>query len=197
MGGQRNEEMENVLLASIKARNEGLTLIPPVTVLTSNASSIDIDLRGVQDDMFHHFYLCGILRTTATATADTILITVNNDTGPNYHYARWVFSDATTSAIARANISYMGIIQCDAGSSTPNAYSSFTMDVPVFAHDYKKLSFFATSMRIGTTASNTQIAGIQGMGCWTGTVAIEQLTFRPNSGSNFVAGCRIYTYGIK
>lgn len=164
-------------------------------VLTQNVASVTFS--SIPQD-FVNLYITGVVRTNRAASADSVRMRFNGDSGNNYD---WLGVDMTISGYAptavRANSS-IPVCRCEAASASSQAFSPLRMFVPNYnsTSAYKYAMSDATFTRAAAGA-NTDLYLTYFGGCWRSTAAITSVTLFPYAGTNIVSGSRFYLWGAK
>lgn len=170
-----------------------MTLITD-TVLGSPAASITFSsISG----SYKHLLILGNIRTDRTgAYADGLVIQFNSDTGANYVQLRAQHNVNTTAysenlGTATPQLSFI----LPSADSPANSFGPVKITIPSYAVTNMHKSALAESwgyQKAGTGSLFVSQGGIM----WLNTAAITDIVFKPNTGTNFVAGSRLTLYGI-
>lgn len=161
------------------------------TVLTSNASSVDINsipstftdlvLRYSTKTNYADFRVLGALR-------------FNSDTANNYSNTTLNKVDNTLQSNRYTNNSFSYDFESPSASGTANTFGSGEIYVPSYKVAINK-PFSDMSYGEINTALNQQIYAIASL--WRNTAAINSISCFPGGGASFVSGSSFYLYGIK
>jgi hypothetical protein len=143
---------------------------------------------------YTHLKILYSARGTEVATATSINLTFNSDTGSNYDAQRSVFS--TTTSLADQVAQASAII---ANISAANAPASYATGGEITVHNYRGTTFFKQAfcaqagalVAQSTTNINTRLFSAW----WRSTAAITSITLTLASG-NYVAGSKFSLYGM-
>ena len=162
------------------------TLIASNTVGSGGATSIDFtSIPSTYTD------LCFVWSMRQNTTDLSQYIRFNNDSGSNYSY-RTLYGDGSnansTSASSQTGIAFWSTAH---SGHTASTFSNTLMYVPNYtSSNQKSVSMDFVAENNGTTAPMALTVGL-----WTGTAAINRVTFVP-FGANFVQYSSVYMYGI-
>jgi hypothetical protein len=150
-----------------------LVLVSTVTVGAGGAASIEFTgIAGTATDLL---LVCSLMNTT-TSFGD-VNFTFNNDTGANYASRILRGNGASVSSYTDSGIAASALGGTNASTNVP---SNFSVYIPNYA------SSTAKSVSIDGVAEANQTTAYQVINAarWTGTAAINRITFSPSS-ANF------------
>lgn len=171
----------------------GLIVLYDSGYIGSAQATLDTGANAIPSGHFdlQVFLYC---RTDRAAVQDNVNITINADSGAHYDYERVKGGGGTASALGSAANSGLGVTVASA-TATSGEFSSLVMLVPSYdgTAGWKEIIALNGIPDTTTTNSIVQAFGAQ----WRSTAAINQLTFAPAVGLNFVTGSRLVVYAMK
>jgi hypothetical protein len=168
-----------------------MTLIAVVSPSGVNS----INLVTALANTYSSLKIIGEVRSTAATTSVAVQLTINGDAGANYRNER-VYGNTNTAFGAQGladNYAYLG--DATAASVTAGYTGAFDVTIPNYAGTtFMKSMVGINRLANGTGTGNFFVFGVASQ--WVNTAAITQLDVTLTSG-NFVAGSKIWLYGIK
>lgn len=166
-----------------------------ITTSTLGADTASFDLTSIPSG-YSHLVLTWMLRTNRSATTDSALVSLNNDT-TNANYDRTYVQWAATQTIAQV-LGASGSrnnIPLPAASASAGYFGMGYLYIGNYASttQYKVVQHYGTQW-VGRTAND--VLFFQCMQGWASTNAVSQITLAPNVGSNFKSGSSVTLYGI-
>jgi hypothetical protein len=165
------------------------------TVTVGSGGSASIDFNSIPQT-YKHLQIRGISRDgRSSATANTMKIQFNGDTGSNYHYSL-VGSDGTSTASYGTATSLSAGIAGDS-TSPPTATSMMGMSIininDYTGSNYKVLLSIGGYVHDSTGNGEMPIWG----SAWRNTNAISSIKLFPNASVSFTQYSQFALYGIK
>jgi len=164
----------------------------PIATVTGTGSSGIITFSSIPQG-YKHLQIRGILRNTSSNTGDdSVLLTVNSDTGANYATHRLTGNGSAAGAQSYTSGTAIVPYFNANGNSGANIFGAYIWDFL----DYANTSKNKTVRLLGGVDFNG--SGTVGLisGAWFNTAAINSLTFTSGS-ANFSTNSRFSLYGIK
>lgn len=161
------------------------------TVLGSSASSVTFSSLSSYS-AYKHLQIRYSARSDRPAGFDSLVVTLNGDTGANYSYH---FLEGNASSVvsgASTGNNFMILGYAGGNNTTANVYGAGTLDIFDFNNSSKKPTLRSLT---GIAASITRIAFFSGLRNAT-AAAVTSINLS-HFGSNFVSGSRFSLYGIK
>ena len=162
------------------------------TVTVGATSVASITFAGIPTG-YKHLQIRGILRNTSANTGDdSVLLTVNSDTGANYATHRLTGNGSAAGAQSYTSGTAIVPYFNANGNSGASIFGAYIWDVL----DYANTSKNKTIRLLGGVDFNG--SGTVGLisGAWFNTAAINSLTFTSGSG-NFVQYSSFALFGVK
>ena len=171
--------------------NPTYILIQSVT-LTTTAATVTLGSGGTIPAIYTDLKVACSVRTDRSLLNDYLKLTINS--GSSYSGIQLLGSGSGASSGTFSGIGanqYAG--ELNANTSTSSTFTSIDIYFPNYlSSNQKSYSVDSAMENNASTAYSTLDAGL-----WSGTAAINQLTFAPGVGSNFMANTSFYLYGIK
>ena len=163
------------------------TLIASYTVGASPVTSIDFSsIPSTYTDLCFKISA----RITRSGYVGDIMNISFNGTSTNESSRRL---EGNGSSASSASNSLLLAYQASTTDATASTFGNAELYIPNYAgSNYKSASNDGVSENNSTTAYAGFAANL-----WSNTAAINQVTFTPDSGSNFVQYSTIYLYGVK
>jgi hypothetical protein len=163
------------------------TLIASYTVGASPVTSIDFSsIPSTYSDLCFKISA----RITRSGYVGDIMNISFNGTSTNESSRRL---EGNGSSASSASNSLLLAYQASTTDATASTFGNAELYIPNYAgSNYKSASNDGVSENNGTTAYAGFAANL-----WSNTAAINQVTFTPDSGTNFVQYSTIYLYGVK
>lgn len=179
------------LLVPVGVFGFGLTPLYSIT-LNASAATIDTGANGIPSghgDLIVYIYC----RTDRAALQDNIALTLNGDSGANYDAQRLQGSATTVATVNQnASTSLTAGMNCASATATAGVYAFIKVLIPA----YDTTAGFKVAEVISSSPLENSNASIQVWGAmWRNSAAINQITLKSTTGSNFVAGTRVVVYG--
>lgn len=133
-------------------------------------------------------------RGDAAATAVSLSLRLNNDSGTNYDWQ--LTAGVAAAASAQEAVAATSIFSGDVAAATAPAGVSggCYIDIPNYAGaTFNKRVLILSGNKTGIASGNFNARFVAGF--WRNTAAITRLTVTPGSG-NFAAGSRVVLYGL-
>lgn len=139
--------------------------------------------------------LTAVVRSSKSTVSDGLWIRFNADTGSNYDSRVTTFLTSYTSGVNRAG-TWGWVGYGETAASTSNAFS------PVRVHIFSYTSalwktWWSETWERRTAAANDDLIQRVSAGTWKSTSAVTSVTLLWQNGSNFVADCRFYLWGLR
>jgi hypothetical protein len=167
------------------------TLIASSTVGSGGTSSIDFtSIPSTYTDLC----LKLSIRTSASVTDVYFNMNFNNDTGANYTMRSLSGSGATATSDTFTSQNNAYVYQADGNTATASTFSNIEIYVPNYAGSTQK-SFSTDGVAESNTATANNRWNALQASIWTGTAAINRVSFTPASGT-FLQHSTAYLYGI-
>jgi hypothetical protein len=160
-------------------------------LLSSTAASVTFSSIP---STYRHLQVRMTARTSSTNEGDSIVFTLNSDTGTNYAFHQlYGFSSAVSSNAVTA--SAYGIAATITGSpATANSFGLGVMDILDYSQTTKNK---VTRSLSGLNSATYQMVKMASS-LWLSTAAVNSLTLRSANGANTLAiGSRFSLYGMK
>ena len=163
----------------------------PIATNTLGSAATDITFSSIPST-YTDLVLVTATFGSRAANADSLAIRFNSDTGSNYSYT-YIIGDANGAASGRA--SSQTNIWCGNFSSNNVANPS---PIIIQIQNYANTTTFKTVLaRQNAIAGGGYTSTGINVGLWRSTTAINSITVRSETGSNFSAGSTFTLYGIK
>ena len=165
-----------------------MALISSVTLASSQANLDFTSIPSTYTDLVLQ------ISGRVDAAGDTPYVQFNGDTAANYTAKRLIGNGSSASsdnwAAAGNGALFPGI---NGTGQTANTFSSYSIYIPNYAGSTAK------SVSVDGVRENNATAGETGFAAclWSGTAAINRITIKLYSASNFVQYTNAYLYGIK
>lgn len=165
-------------------------LISSVTLSSSQANIEFTSIPATFTDLCLQFSF----RVTGSRAEDSLVLALNGDTtGANYTmiYLRGNGSSAGSVAPTGYSGTYVG--EMNGGSSTASTFTSGSIYLPNYAGSAAKSFSIDIVQEANATAAYMHLDANR----WTGTAAVNQITFSNYNSNNFATYSTAYLYGIK
>ena len=156
-------------------------------VLTSSATSVTFSGLGAYSD-YKHLQIRLLARNNLATNYGSMKATFNNDSSSSYSWHRTRGTGSAVNSQAGINKAFM-FASIQGAPSAANTFAPMVCDILDFSNSSKN-----TTVRIlnGHTNEVTLFSG-----AYFKTDAITTINFSPDTGNNFVSGCRFSLYGSK
>ncbi len=162
-------------------------------ILGSSQAGITFSNLGTYSSTYKHLQIRATIRASLAASADTIAIRINGDTGSSYTQhgvygeGSSVFSFSASPAVV-ANGSIGG---APGSTTTANTFSASVVDI-LDAYSTSKTKVFRSLHGYSTSVNGVAL----NTGAWLSTASITSINIYAGNAS-FVAGTRMSIYGVK
>ena len=161
------------------------------TTLTSSASSVTFTGLGAYSD-YKHLQIRMVSRATDAASADSLYINLNNDSGNNYSYHRLLGTGTGVASSAATSLPFAFLGIHPANSLAAGVFGAHVVDIL----DAFSSSKNSTIRSLGGVAdSGFNAIGLYS-GLWMNSNAVTQIGLT-TSGTAFTIGSRFSLYGVK
>jgi len=170
----------------------GVSLIQENVLVANNTS---IAMSSIPQG-FRHLMLIVQARTDAVGESDGLHIRFNGDTSASYDYELLTANSVTVSSAATRAATSIQFGQSEGGNSRA---SNFSPSIGyVFRYSLSTIEKWTLSQNaaFGNVSADTDLFLQLRAGRWRDSTIIQQITFLPLIGPNFVAGTRFQIYGI-
>lgn len=166
------------------------TLISTTTL--GGAGTFDIqNIAGTYNDL----QLVLIGRGASANPSDSVILTLNNDTGTNYNWERLSAIGAAASATESLADNRLFIGNIPASGGAANHFGVLIVDICGYAStSWQKVALARMFGPVANTTGNQNTYRFGGI--WLSTTAITRVTLQCISTANFVAGSILRIYGI-
>jgi len=129
---------------------------------------------------------------------DVVLLTFNNDGGPNYDYVRFrARADNNLQAGGNTGQNAMQIAQIEAANSRANVFTPVVIWIQGYKFaDREKIAYSSNSGALGDRSALADMFIRFDRGAWRSQVAITRIDLGLLNGTNFEAKSRVELYGI-
>ena len=160
---------------------------------TLSGSAANFDITDIPAT-YRHLRLVFNLRTDRVATSDNLLLRFAGDSGANYDWIRNYYTPGINTGESYGATSInLGLI-CG-NSATANAFAGGELVIPDYSNTarlHNTTCFLGA--KTGTSAGSFWYS--HSSGSYRTTGAIARITLLPNTGPNFMTGCRVTLYGM-
>lgn len=166
-------------------------------VLTADTAS-PLKFTGIPGS-FNHLLVKGILRSNrAGSPSDNLIVRFNNDSTSGHYGDQLLSVVATTSTATSLNVGGTGIdsglaLVVPGATAQANTFGIFELECFNYAGSQLKSGSIKVSKQ-DLSAPNQQFQ--EGTWIWNQTPAINEIDIIANSGPNWVAGSKLYLYGL-
>lgn len=170
----------------------GLHLIAETTL---GASAANFDFTSIPSG-YRHLMVVWLLRSDVSATSDSCLTSLNNDT-TNANYDRQYFqavASSTTAVAVNAGSGSRAGLQSTGATSPANQFGTgYLLVADYTSSQYKTVHGFGNAWTNRSSSTILMYHWVQG---WANTAAVTRITIAPGTGSNFVSGSAVQLYGV-
>lgn len=135
-------------------------------------------------------------RTSVTAETDIILARFNGDTGSSYDAQVFTANNTTLSGVVGRGTTSVGLGRAEGASSRASNWSPTEARIFGYSLTDREKWVRALSASFGDVSADADLREEYRLGRWRNTAAITSITLLPNTGPNFVSGCRFQLYGV-
>ena len=160
-------------------------------VLASNTASVTFSsIPNTYTDLLVRFSA----RSNSAGVYDSVLLTLNSDTGNNYRInTMFDYAPNTPNPASQSGPTTYGF--ANGNGAAANFYGNSQIHIPNYATtSTRQISWHSVTENNATDSTfNNNMAN----GYYTGTTAISTLKLNPQTGTLFLATSSFYLYGIK
>lgn len=173
----------------------GLIVLYDSGYLGVDTASFDTGANGVASGHFC-LVIIGYLRSTASVTADNVLMVINNDTSALYNASRLQNLGTTVSGISLAAQTSALVGDCPGATATASLFGSMRGHMPAYdGISNFKAGNFESNVAQGPTGSS--IINLNAI-TYQSTTAISRIKLLPGTGgASWKAGSRLIVYGAQ
>jgi hypothetical protein len=155
-----------------------------------NASAASVTFSNIPQSGYTDLKIVGSIRDATGGAGAYLYLRFNGDTGSNYSTRTIEGNGASAASYANTSQNKMLLWNTNGGGSTANTFANSELYVPNYLlSNQKSISFDTVAETNATTQYMDLVAGI-----WTGTAAINSVTFLPDSA--FAANSTFSLYGL-
>lgn len=166
-----------------------LTLLSTTTLATDGT----FDVQSISQ-AYNDLILILIARGTASATADTILMTLNNDTGTNY-FRENAFASTTTMTVSET-LSAAAVTVAGVPAASDASALFGCLEVVLFGYASATWNKVGISRWFHSDGATTGLQGTAFNGFrWASTAAINRVTLGGSIAANLATGSQLRIYG--
>ena len=160
-----------------------------ISSVTLDATAASITFSGIPAT-YTHLQIRGIARD---GTGNSILMTLNSDTGANYARHRLTGNGTVAGAVGTASINNMPLFGLIGVGSSASTFAAFVLDLL----DYANTNKYKTIRNLSGLDQNGS-GGVEFMsGLWQSTSAVSTITLTNAGAINFTQYSQFALYGIK
>jgi len=170
----------------------GLSLISE-SVFTGSATFVAF---GSLPQGFRNLMLVVQARSDQASETEGVLVQFNGDASAAYDWERLTSNSATVAGLATRAATSIQFGLCEGANSRASNFS------PTFGYVFGYALTTAEKWTISANATFGDVSADADLflqiraGRWRNTAAVQQVTFLPVTGPNFVSGSRFQVYGI-
>ena len=168
----------------------GRQLLAEVELFSAAATITFANISAI----YSHLEIVGLFRSTRAAESDTVVLTLNADSGNNYDRLAAIFTSVYAAVFTRGGAPPI-LAGIEAANSTANSFTPVTISLPYYVSSRLK-EVQCISGVFGDASADADLAVRLTRMRWRNTAAITRLDLSLSVGPNFAIGTRVQLYGI-